>query len=55
MRIAASRLFAKLITYGVTGLGSLRVGAGVGDVAGLSTLVTGGSTGGGAGSGLVGG
>lgn len=43
------------LTTGVTGLGGLRVGARVGDVAGLSTLVTGRGTGGGAGSGLVGG
>jgi len=55
MRLTAVRILAKPKTYGVTGLGGLRVGARVGDVAGLSTLVTGRGTGGGAGSGLVGG
>ena len=55
MRLTAPRILPRLVTYGVTGLGGLRVGARVGDVAGLSTLVTGRGTGGGAGSGLVGG
>jgi hypothetical protein len=41
--------------YRVAGLGGLGVRAGVGDVSGLSTLVTGRGTGGRAGSGLVGG
>ena len=42
-------------TYRVAGLRGLGVGAGVGDVSGLSALVTSGSSSGGAGGGLVGG